>query len=96
MGDREVWLYSDLLLHDLGPELADNAPEGLGTATEWKTPPLWGVGQTNKPLLHDGRAGRDFDKAIRLHGGEANTSKALYEQLSKQDRQALIEFLKSL
>jgi CxxC motif-containing protein (DUF1111 family) len=96
LNDREVWLYSDLLLHDMGAALADNAPEGLGLPTEWKTAPLWGVGQTEKPLLHDGRAGRDFAKAIDFHGGEAEDAKRRFQNLSPADQAALIAFLKKL
>lgn len=96
LNDREVWLYSDLLLHDMGAALADNAPEGLGLPTEWKTAPLWGVGQTEKPLLHDGRAGRDFAKAIDFHGGEAEDAKRRFQNLRPADQAALIAFLKKL
>lgn len=96
LSDREVWLYSDLLLHDMGEALADNAPEGLGLPTEWKTAPLWGVGQTDKPLLHDGRAGRDFTKAIEFHGGEAEGAKRRFQGLSPADQAALIAFLEKL
>ncbi|VWX37116.1 conserved exported hypothetical protein [Limnobacter sp. 130] len=96
LSDREVWLYSDLLLHDMGEALADNAPEGLGLPTEWKTAPLWGVGQTDKPLLHDGRAGRDFTQAIEFHGGEAEGAKRRFQGLSPADQAALIAFLEKL
>ncbi|MEQ9108827.1 MAG: di-heme oxidoredictase family protein [Limnobacter sp.] len=96
LNDREVWLYSDLLLHDMGEALADNAPEGLGSSAEWKTAPLWGVGQTEKPLLHDGRAGRDFVKAIEFHGGEAEGAKHRFQDLNPADQAALIAFLKKL
>ncbi len=96
LNDREVWLYSDLLLHDMGEALADDAPEGLGLNTEWKTAPLWGVGQTPKPLMHDGRAGRDFNLAIELHGGEAQGAARRFGELKPSDQAALIAFLKKL
>ncbi len=56
-----IWPYTDLLLHDMGPGLADNRPEGRATGSEWKTPPLWGIGLTaqisgHSDFLHDGRA----------------------------------------
>ena len=56
-----IWPYTDLLLHDMGPGLADNRPEGRATGSEWKTPPLWGIGLTSQisghsDFLHDGRA----------------------------------------
>jgi CxxC motif-containing protein (DUF1111 family) len=96
LNDKEVWLYSDLLLHDMGEALADDAPEGLGLSTEWKTAPLWGVGQTPKPLMHDGRAGRDFAMAIELHGGEAEGAARRFAALKPADQAALIAFLKKL
>lgn len=94
-------LYSDLLLHDMGPGLADNRPDGSATGTEWKTAPLWGTRLVEEFLngagffLHDGRA-RSLDEAIRLHGGEALTIRQAYEQLNASEREALVVFLRSL
>jgi len=96
LANREVPLYSDLLLHDMGEALADRAPEGLGTNREWRTTPLWGVGGVPKQLIHDGRAGRNFTKAIELHGGEAAPSRERFHRLSTDDQKALIRFLESL
>lgn len=92
--------YTDLLLHDMGEELADNAPDYLASGTEWRTPPLWGIGliptvNGHSYLLHDGRA-RTIEEAILWHGGEATTSKNSFKNLSQLDRTKLIEFLKSL
>lgn len=92
--------YSDLLLHDMGPELADNRPDFEASGTEWRTPPLWGIGLVNNVnrhmlFMHDGRA-RGFAEAILWHGGEAASSTAAFTQLSKADRDALIAFLGSL
>lgn len=92
--------YTDLLLHDMGTELADNAPDYLATGTEWRTPPLWGIGliptvNGHSFLLHDGRA-RSIEEAILWHGGEASSSKNSFKNLSLQDRNKLIEFLNSL
>ncbi|MFM1813176.1 MAG: hypothetical protein RLZZ336_2114, partial [Cyanobacteriota bacterium] len=72
---QTIWPYSDLLLHDMGPGLDDGVPERGALSSEWRTPPLWGIGlaQTINPqagFLHDGRA-RSLDEAIRWHGGEA-------------------------
>lgn len=93
--------YTDLLLHDLGPGLDDGYTEGAALTSEWRTPPLWGLGLSKNAqggeyfLLHDGRA-RSIDEAIRLHGGEAATSKEKYTQLTNEKRSALITFLESL
>lgn len=101
LSDRPVNLYSDLLLHDMGPELADNRPDGSASGTEWRTAPLWGTRLVRDFLggeaffLHDGRAST-LDQAIRLHGGEASAARAAYLSLPESDRAALIAFLESL
>lgn len=92
--------YTDLLLHDMGPELADNATDFLATGTEWRTPPLWGIGlvQTvngHTNFLHDGRA-RNLTEAILWHGGEAQTAKEKFKKLSAGEREDLLKFLNSL
>lgn len=92
--------YTDLLLHDMGDELADNAGDFLATGREWRTPPLWGIGlieTVNKHtlLLHDGRA-RSIEEAILWHGGEAEQSKQQFMNLSKEDREKLIKFINTL
>jgi CxxC motif-containing protein (DUF1111 family) len=95
-----IWPYTDLLLHDMGPGLADNRPEGRATGSEWKTPPLWGLGLTetvsgHAQLLHDGRA-RSVLEAILWHGGEAQAQRDAVVNLSTDDREALLTFLGSL
>ena len=70
-----IWPYSDFLLHDMGDGLADGQQVGDATGTEWRTPPLWGIGLTKTVnghtfFLHDGRA-RNLTEAILWHGGEA-------------------------
>lgn len=92
--------YTDLLLHDMGPGLADNMGEGNATGSEWRTPPLWNIGFTagvsgGEAYLHDGRA-RSLEEAILWHGGEAEASKESFRTMSGVDRAALIKFLKSL
>ena len=92
--------YTDLLLHDMGPGLADNMGEGVATGSEWRTPPLWNIGLTagvsgGEAYLHDGRA-RTLEEAILWHGGEAEASKEAFRTMSAADRAALIKFLKSL
>ncbi|MFG6413304.1 di-heme oxidoredictase family protein [Roseateles sp. DC23W] len=95
--------YTNLLLHDMGPELADGFVEGRATGQMWRTPALWGIGYTERVAggagkvgyLHDGRA-RTLTEAILWHGGEATTSRQRFEALSKADREAMLAFLKSL
>jgi CxxC motif-containing protein (DUF1111 family) len=95
LANQEVRLYSDLLLHDLGPELADGIPEGMATGAEWRTTPLWGVALAGPPFLHDGRAA-SLEEAILAHGGEAQAAQERFTVLSDRDRQALLAFLDSL
>lgn len=98
--DQVIAPYSDLLLHDLGDELADHRPDFDATGSEWRTAPLWGIGLTENVLgegayLHDGRA-RTLEEAILWHGGEAEASKRTFKGMSKMDRAALVAFLRSL
>ncbi|MEO8087176.1 MAG: di-heme oxidoredictase family protein [Bacteroidota bacterium] len=100
LSNQRIHPYTDMLLHDMGPGLADNRPDFDADGNEWRTSPLWGVGlfeAVNYPAyyLHDGRA-RTLTEAIMWHGGEAQQSKEYVEQLSKADRDALIKFLRSL
>lgn len=87
-------IYSDLLLHDLGEDLADGIPEGDATASEFRTSPLWGL-RLRSSYLHDGRA-RTLRQAIVLHDGEARASKRRFVTLPERDRDALLAFLASL
>ena len=92
--------YTDLLLHDMGPGLADNMNEGPASGSEWRTPPLWNIGLTagvsgGEAYLHDGRA-RSIEEAILWHGGEAEASKQAFIGMSAADRAALVRFIKSL
>lgn len=87
-------LYSDLLLHDMGPALADGIVQGDASESEFRTAPLWGVGRS-APYLHDGRA-PTLDAAIVAHGGEATGSRDRYLALSALEREALLAFLGSL
>ena len=95
-----IWPYTDMLLHDMGEGLADNRPEGAATGSEWRTPPLWGVGLTETVsghtlFMHDGRA-RNVTEAILWHGGEAEAARNKFAELSKADRAALLAFVNSL
>ncbi len=92
--------YTDLLLHDLGPGLADGRPDGRASGAEWRTPPLWGLGllrtvSGHSFLLHDGRA-RDAAEAILWHEGEAATAREFFRRLPSVDRAALLAFLDDL
>ncbi len=95
--------YTNLLLHDMGADMADGFVEGRATGTMWRTSALWGIGYTERVAgaagkvgyLHDGRA-RTLTEAIMWHGGEGASSRARFAALSKADREALLAFLKSL
>lgn len=87
-------IYSDLLLHDMGPELADGLVQKLATGSEFRTQPLWGIAPVG-PYLHDGRAST-LGEAILLHGGEAEASRDAAAELSTEDFDALVEFIESL
>jgi len=92
--------YTDLLLHDMGPDLADGRPDFEADGSEWRTPPLWGIGLTEAVsrhtyFLHDGRA-RNLEEAILWHGGEAEFAREAYRQMALEDREAMLAFLRSL
>ncbi len=101
LANKEVHLYSDLLLHDMGPDLADNFIEGDASGSEWRTTPLWGLGIVENVLggtasyLHDGRTS-DLRTVIDLHKGEADSSRVSFQQLPTAEQDALLVFLKSL
>ena len=95
-----IWPYTDLLLHDMGEDLADHRPEGDADGYEWRTPPLWGIGLTetvsgHTEFLHDGRA-RNLTEAILWHGGEAQAARDTFANMPKSERDALLRFLESL
>ena len=95
-----IWPYSDFLLHDMGEGLSDGQQVGVASGSDWRTPPLWGIGLTQtvsgrQAYLHDGRA-RTLTEAILWHGGEAEKARNAFADLSNDDRQALINFLESL
>jgi CxxC motif-containing protein (DUF1111 family) len=92
--------YTDLLLHDMGPGLADNMGEGSASGTEWRTAPLWNIGLTagvsgGEAYLHDGRA-RTIEEAILWHGGEAEAAKNEFLGMTAAERAALVRFIQSL
>ena len=101
LSNKTIFPYSDLLLHDMGPELDDGYTEGSATSSEWRTAPLWGIGLAADSqggrvfYLHDGRA-TTLDEAIQFHGGEAAISRDRYTNLGTEEQSQLIAFLMSL
>lgn len=101
LSNKTFYPYTDLLLHDMGPKLDDGVTEGSAETYEWRTPPLWGLGLSPDSqggkffLMHDGRA-RSIEEAILMHGGEAQNSRDQYQELSSEEKEALIRFLESL
>lgn len=100
LANQPVRLYSDLLLHDMGEELADNRPDGSANGREWRTTPLWGLRvmrdflNGDAFLMHDGRA-RSVEEAILLHGGEAAPVRDRFAGLSAQQQRDLLDFVRS-
>jgi CxxC motif-containing protein (DUF1111 family) len=100
LANQQIWPYTDLLLHDMGEELADGRSEFQASGREWRTAPLWGIGLTQTiggrtDFLHDGRA-RTLLEAILWHGGEAETAKQIVMTFDAEQRAALLAFLNSL
>jgi CxxC motif-containing protein (DUF1111 family)/uncharacterized iron-regulated protein len=100
LAGQRIRPYTDLLLHDMGPVLADGRPDFEANGSEWRTPPLWGLGlhQTvngRVNFLHDGRARTPLE-AVMWHGGEAEASREYVRGLDAADRAALEAFLNSL
>jgi len=92
--------FTDLLLHDMGEELADGRPDYQAGPRDWRTAPLWGLGlsetvSNSMALLHDGRA-RNVTEAILWHGGEAEAARDAFAQMPRADRDALLRFVMSL
>ena len=104
LNGQTIHPFTDLLLHDMGPGLADKRPEYQADGREWRTTPLWSIGIAERLLeeegvlptfLHDGRA-RTLEEAILWHDGEAATSANNFKNLSAAQRAQLIAFLKSI
>ncbi|MFN0041210.1 MAG: di-heme oxidoredictase family protein [Burkholderiales bacterium] len=100
LANRTFNAYTDLLVHDMGPELSDYRPDYLAGGNDWRTAPLWGLGLSgvvsgSTALLHDGRA-RNVLEAILWHGGEAAASRDAFSKLPRADRDALIRFVESI
>ncbi|HVY08010.1 MAG TPA: di-heme oxidoredictase family protein, partial [Burkholderiales bacterium] len=100
LAGQSIHPYTDLLLHDMGDDLADGRPDFDAGASEWRTPPLWGIGLSEQvnghaAYLHDGRA-RTLLEAVMWHGGEARNAANAVRGMGKSDREALLDFLGSL
>jgi len=95
--DQVANLFSDLLLHDMGQGLADGISQGQAGPREFRTSPLWGLGQRIF-FLHDGRT-TDLIQAIRQHrsdGSEANRVVGNFDDLRDSQKQDMLNFLRSL
>ena len=100
LSDQVFHAYTDLLVHDMGDELADGRPDFKAGPRDWRTTPLWGLGLSGmvngqSALLHDGRA-RNVTEAILWHGGEAASSRDAFGKLPKADRDALLKFVEAI
>lgn len=100
IANQRIRPYTDLLLHDMGPDLADGRPDFKAGGSDWRTPPLWGIGLSKQvsastSFLHDGRA-RNLLEAVVWHGGEAKASRDKFSALPAEQRKDLITFLESL
>ena len=86
--------YTDMRLHDMGPDLDDGIAEGAARPSQWRTTPLWDIAEeiARGGLLHDGRA-RSVTEAIAWHGGEASRARAAFAALTAADKAALVAFL---
>ena len=95
-----IWPYTDLLLHDMGPGLADHRSEGGASGSEWRTPPLWGIGTQKKvsghtTLLHDGRA-RNVREAILWHDGEGASARSRFLAATAKQQRDVIAFVRAI
>lgn len=100
LSNQRFYAFTDLLLHDMGPGLADFIGEANAAPEEWRTPPLWGIGlveslSSNARFLHDGRA-RNIHEAILWHGGEAEPARKYVQELDPQDLDDLLIYVRSL
>ena len=97
LNQHTVNLFSDLAVHHMGAGLADGVTQGTAGPDEFRTAPLWGIGQ-RLFFLHDGRTS-DLMQAIQAHassGSEASSVVSAFNALSVSDRQDILNFLRSL
>jgi CxxC motif-containing protein (DUF1111 family) len=101
LAEQTIHPYTDLLLHDLGPDLGDDYDQWEARGDEWRTAPLWGTGlqeivSGHSHFLHDGRARTLLEAILWHYGEEGRVSTGLFLRMSKSDREALLAFLRSL
>jgi CxxC motif-containing protein (DUF1111 family) len=99
LSNQKIYPYTDLLLHDMGENLSDGVKEKDANASEWRTPPLWGIGIVEQKegarFLHDGRAST-IQEAILEHSGEAQKIKEKFVDLDSTDKENLLTFLRGI
>lgn len=100
LANQTIHPFTDMLIHDMGPDLDDGRPDFDASGSEWRTPPLWGIGLTEQVsghtfFLHDGRA-RNLTEAILWHGGEGEASRDAFTDLDAKDREKILTFLGAL
>ena len=100
LSKQTLHAYTDMLLHDMGEALSDGRPDFEAGARDWRTPPLWGLGLSERvnghaALLHDGRA-RSAIEAILWHGGEAIAAREAFRHMPRAERATLIKFLHAI
>jgi CxxC motif-containing protein (DUF1111 family) len=99
LSNQKIYAYTDLLLHDMGENLRDGVKEKDASASEWRTPPLWGIGIVEQKegarFLHDGRA-TTIQQAILEHDGEALQTKNRFKNLTSEDKENLLSFLRGI
>lgn len=101
LAGQTIHPYTDLLVHDMGADLADGRREFAASGRDFRTPPLWGIGLTDRVAagqgryLHDGRA-RTLAEAVLWHGGEGYRARERFRLATAEERAALIRFLQSI
>ena len=99
LNNQTIYPYTDLLLHDMGESLSDGVIEKDASGSEWRTPPLWGIGiveeKEGAKFLHDGRAS-SIKEAIQLHDGEAKNARDEFEKLNDEEVEKLLTFLRGI
>jgi CxxC motif-containing protein (DUF1111 family) len=100
LATQQIWPFTDMLLHDMGPGLAAPVGEGDVAGKQWRTAPLWGIGlalesNPDTGFLHDGRA-RNLLEAVLWHGGEAQQASDAVRKMDPPSREALLFFLNAL
>ena len=100
LANQEIHPYTDLLLHDMGPGLADGRPDFEATGQEWRTPPLWGIGLvddvTGAPLPAPRRPGGDDRGGDPVARRRGRGGREAFREAAVEDRRRLLAFLEAL